>query len=388
MDAGQTARRSVLSLELGVSLEVGVWNLELVAWALNFSKNSHGPTLVLPVVIRKEWWMRSFANVAIHPSQFPENLRRDLLTSLRARQLNHKFLYDGLKQTRKWLALHDAFSPARNDIDCLETYDKAFVAAAERATARRVHVISLGCGGGQKDIPLLRRLRQRGKQVGYAPCDVSVAMVLTARQAALEILDSKDCFPLVCDLLTSDDLAGALRQQSPADAARLVTFFGLIPNFEPAVIMPLLAGLLQPDDVLLLSANLAPGSDHAAGVQRILSLYDNALTRDWLMTFLLDLGVEQDDGELVFAVQDAPGGTGLKRVVANFHFRRSRKVQVFTDEVHFQAEERLRLFFSYRHTPDQVTALLGRYGLAAAGQWISRSEQEGVFLCARREQTR
>ena len=226
------------------------------------------------------------------------------------------------------------------------------------------------------------------QQDGRSCSVASVAMVLTARQAALEILDSKDCFPLVCDLLASDDLAGALRQQSPADAARLVTFFGLIPNFEPAVIMPLLAGLLQPDDVLLLSANLAPGSHYAAGVQRILSLYDNALTRDWLMTFLLDLGVEQDDGELVFAVQDAPGGTGLKRVVANFHFQRSRKVQVFTDEVHFQAEERLRLFFSYRHTPDQVSALLEQYGLAAAGQWISRSEEEGVFLCARREQTR
>ena len=102
-----------------------------------------------------EWFMRSLVNVAIHPSQFPENLRRDLLTSLRARQLNHKFLYDGLKQTRKWLALHDACSPARNDIDCVEAYDKAFGAAADRVAARRVHVISLGCGGGQKDTRLM-----------------------------------------------------------------------------------------------------------------------------------------------------------------------------------------------------------------------------------------
>ena len=329
--------------------------------------------------------MRSLVNVAIHPSQFPENLRRDLLTSLRARQLNHKFLYDGLKQTRKWLALHDACSPARNDIDCVEAYDEAFGAAADRVAARRVHVISLGCGGGQKDISLLKRLRQSGKQVGYTPCDVSVAMVLTARQAALEILDSNDCFPLVCDLLTADDLAGVLRQQTPADAARLVTFFGLIPNFEPPALLPRLADLLHRDDCLLFSANLAPGSDYAAGVQRIRSLYDNALTRDWLMTFLLDLGVEQDDGELGFVVQDSPGGTGLKRIVANFHFKRSRKVQVFADKVQFQAGERLRLFFSYRHTADQVRALLEQYGLDTLDQWICRSEEEGVFLCAHRE---
>ena len=329
--------------------------------------------------------MRPLVNVAIHSSQFPENVRRDLLTSLRARRLNHKFLYDGLKQTRKWLALHDACSPARNDTDCVETYDKAFKAAADRTTASRVHVISLGCGGGQKDVSLLKRLRQSGKQVGYTPCDVSVAMTLTARQSALGVVDSNDCFPLVCDLLTADDLAGVLRQQIPADAARLVTFFGLIPNFEPHVILPRLADFLHPNDALLLSANLAPGNDYATGVDRIRSLYDNALTRDWLMSFLLDLGVEQDDGELGFTVEDSPEEIGLKRIVATFHFVRSRKVRMPADEIEFQAGERLRVFFSYRHTPDQALALLRQYGLGVLDQWICRSEEEGVFLCARRK---
>jgi hypothetical protein len=35
---GQTAASRFLSLELGASLELGVWNLELFAWALSFSK--------------------------------------------------------------------------------------------------------------------------------------------------------------------------------------------------------------------------------------------------------------------------------------------------------------------------------------------------------------
>ena len=329
--------------------------------------------------------MRPLVNVTIHPSQFPENVRRDLLISLRARQLNHKFLYDGLKQTRKWLALHDAFSPARNDIDCAETYDKAFKSATDRTAASRAHVISLGCGGGQKDISLLKRLRQSGRQVGYTPCDVSVAMVLTAHQSALEVVDADECLPLVCDLLTADDLAGVLRQQTLQDASRLITLFGLMPNFEPHIILPRLADLLHPNDALLLSANLAPGSDYAAGLEQIRSLYDNALTRDWLMTFLLDLGVEPDDGELGFSVEDSPGETGLKRIAAHFHFDRARTVRLEADEVEFQAGERLRVFFSYRHTPDQVRALLKPYGLAVLDQWICRSEEEGVFLCAQRK---
>ena len=72
----------------------------------------------------------------------------------------------------------------------------------------------------------------------------------------------------------------------------------MIPNFEPQVILPRLAGMIRPEDYLLLSANLAPGADYAAGVQRILPLYDNTLTREWLMTFLLDLGVEMGLGFL------------------------------------------------------------------------------------------
>ena len=66
----------------------------------------------------------------------------------------------------------------------------------------------------------------------------------------------------------------------------------MIPNFEPQVILPKLASLVRPADFLLFSANLAPGKNYAAGMKKILPQYDNAPTRDWLMTFLLDLGVE------------------------------------------------------------------------------------------------
>src|SRR6267154_2960922 len=123
------------------------------------------------------------AHVTIHPSQFPDQVRHDLLESLRSRQVNHKFHYDSIKQTQKWLALHEAYSPARRDADCAAIYDRSFAAVAERAKSKRVHVIGLGCGGGQKDTRLLKQLRRKGKEVFYTPSDVSTAMVLVAREA-------------------------------------------------------------------------------------------------------------------------------------------------------------------------------------------------------------
>ena len=83
-------------------------------------------------------------------------------------------------------------------------------------------------------------------------------MVLVARQTALAVVPEKNCFPFVCDLATADDLP---RPSSTITrhAARLITFFGMIPNFEPQIILPKLASLVRPKDFLLFSANLAPG---------------------------------------------------------------------------------------------------------------------------------
>jgi uncharacterized SAM-dependent methyltransferase len=323
----------------------------------------------------------SLVNVTIHASQFPENVRRDLLESLRTRQVNHKFHYDSVKQTQQWLALHQAYSPSRTDEDCATTYDKSFAAVAGKVSASIVHVIGLGCGGGQKDTRLLSLLKTQGKEILYTPSDVSISMVLVARQTALAAVSEQNCFPVVCDLASVDDLNGVFRDDHALKAVRLVTFFGMIPNFEPERILPKLACLIRPEDFLLFSANLAPGHDYAAGIKQILPLYDNAPTRDWLLTFLLDLGVQRADGELRFAIEDA--SHGLKRIVARFHFFRAREIQIENDRFNFQAGESVRLFFSYRHTPELVRRLLVPQGLNVVDQWITKSEEEGVFLCQR-----
>jgi uncharacterized SAM-dependent methyltransferase len=322
-------------------------------------------------------------NVAIHASQFPDNVRRDLLESLRARRVNHKFHYDSLKQTQKWLTLHQAYSPSRSDADCAAAYDQSSEATAVRVKAERVHLIGLGCGGGQKDTRLLGLLKARNKEVFYTPCDVSLAMVLAARQTALAAVAEQNCFPVVCDLASAGDLPAALEKQSPPRAARLITFFGMLPNFEPHDILPRLATLVRRGDLLLFSANLAPGEDYADGMKKILPQYDNPLTRDWLMTFLLDLDVEQSDGQIRFGIEDDPAGSGLKRVTAHFHFSRCTKIQVDDASFEFRADESIRLFFSYRHTPGIVRTLLSQHGLAVPGQWVAKSGEEGVFLCHR-----
>ena len=326
--------------------------------------------------------MSATANVTIHRSQFPEAVRRDLLESLRARRVNHKFHYDSVKQTQKWLALHQVYSPTRNDADCRAIYQKGFATAAHKIKAKQVHVIGLGCGGGQKDTRLLKLLKAHGKDTFYTPCDVSTAMVLVARKTALAVLQEKNCFPFVCDLATANDLTVFFASRLTSHASRLLTFFGMIPNFEPQEILPKLASLVRPKDFLLFSANLSPGANYAAGMEKILPQYDNDLTRDWLMMFLLDLGIEKRDGKLKFEIEG--GGSGLKRVAARFFFSRARQIKVDGDSFKFRCGESVRIFFSYRYTPERVLKVLASFGLEVCGQWIAKSQEEGVFLCQRK----
>jgi L-histidine Nalpha-methyltransferase len=323
------------------------------------------------------------ATVTIHESQFPQKVLQELKECLRSRQVNHKFHYESVKQAGKWLRLHAAYSPSKTDPNCLEVYEQAFDRAKDLLASGEVSLIGLGCGGGQKEARLLALLKSRGRGVSYVPLDVSTPLVLVARQAALEVIESQACHPVVCDLAHVESLADLLNAVSPPRGARLTTFFGMIPNFRPGEILQQLSGAMRKGDMLLLSANLAPGQDYVAGVERILPLYDNDLTRDWLSTFLLDLGVERDQGEVCVGVEELPEDNGLRRVAASFCFRRAANVSIEGEEFSFAPGEQVRLFFSYRHTPATIEQLLRQQGLRASEQWITPSGEEGVFLVVR-----
>ncbi|HTD65373.1 MAG TPA: L-histidine N(alpha)-methyltransferase [Candidatus Limnocylindria bacterium] len=303
-----------------------------------------------------------------------------MFESLRSRAINHKFHYDTYKQAAKWLALHEAYSPARRDPSCLRIYDDAFQAAIELSKSTTVHVIGLGCGGGQKEARLLELLREQTGKLSCTVSDVSLPLVLSARTAVLKSVNEDQCSAVVCDLGTLDELAQAL-DGSDQRSRRIVTLFGIVPNFEPGTLLPRLHALLRADDLLLISANLVQGGDYARGVERILPQYDNPLTRDWLLTLLLDLGFNRDDGELKFTIET--DRFQFRRIAAHFELRCSRELSVLGGHFLFQAGEQIRVFFSYRHTSQTIRSLLSQYQIEVLGEWLNDSREESVFLCRR-----
>jgi len=323
------------------------------------------------------------AVVQIHPSQFPAAIEAAMCESLDGRRMNHKFHYDTHKQALRWLRVHTAFSPARLDASCQLAYDLGAAEAARIVGKGSVDVISLGCGGGQKELQLLHALcaKNPGRRVRYVPTDVSASLTLIAREAALAVgVSAADCSPMVLDLARVPDWNQALQPVLKPGARRMVTFFGMLPNFAPTAALPRLAGLLKPQDVLLVSANLAPGKNYAAGVRKILPLYNNALTREWLFSVLDELGAEPGDGRMEFRVARCPEGSGLQRVEANYIFGKTCTLHHGGREWRCRRGEKFGLFFSYRHTAELVEEMFSQHGLSVRAQWLNAAGDEGVFL--------
>lgn len=297
--------------------------------------------------------------VWIHSSQNLEAVQGAREASLRLKQIDHTFHYASPRQSELWLAVHHAHSPAQTDRQVEKIYRDLFTEIAPRWKNQSVHIVALGCGGSHKDTLLIEALDAVGARVRFTPVDVSPTLALLSAQAGREFCD-EPIRPLVADLLHFPALPEALASFD-AGEPRLFTFFGLIPNFEPAAILPHLRGWLRPQDQLLLSANLAPAHDESPAAYRaamdvVRPQYDNAKTRAWLSRVLMDWGLEARADSYALSIEEHHG---LLRFVA-----------AVTD---------LRLFFSYRYTPERLRSTLAAHGLALGQGHVSPSREEGVW---------
>ena len=318
----------------------------------------------------------------IHIISQPGKQRELLHASLKARVINPGLHYGSDEQARKWLSLHKKYSPVATTADTLKIYKKAFAHAASYITGPYVQVISLGCGGGNKDAILVQQLQVRKKTAHYVPCDISNALVQEAAMRASRLAQPPRCTPVVCNLDDTADLAVWLksgRRKFPTDTQRIVLFLGILPNMETDRVYRCLQYLLQPEDLLVVSANLAPGPDHDKSMRKILSQYDNPETHDWLLVLLDELGISREAGKLHFEI---PGSTHHgEPLQIRVIFRFNRSVRIMVDHViyHFQKNESLRLFFSNRHTMALMRKFQTRLGAVPLEEWKNSAGDEGIL---------
>ncbi|MDJ1185686.1 L-histidine N(alpha)-methyltransferase [Roseofilum casamattae] len=328
----------------------------------------------------------TLATVYIHPSQFPDRVYQNYLDGFLGREIDNRFHYDSVKQSQKWLKIHATYSPVITNDDCIQVYDRCFAKTAEQLEGdRKIQLIALGCGGGEKDARLLANLLDREKEISCYPVDVSLSLALISARAMEKASSTASVQPIVCNLLAAEDLVEIIESQGSGHR-KVITFFGMIPNFYPDRILPILSHFVKAGDLLLFSANLSPGNDYLQGIQQILYQYDNELTKDWLMTVLTDAGVEGDRGHLSVEIEPDENQPEISRIT--FYFEVEREISLKLDDrlVTWNPGSRVRLFSSYRYTTQKLQKQLARYGLKVLQSWEDKTQQEGVYLCCKEAQ--
>ncbi|MBI3992819.1 MAG: L-histidine N(alpha)-methyltransferase [Candidatus Lambdaproteobacteria bacterium] len=342
-------------------------------------------------------------HVEVHASAFPAQRLDDLRRALAARDLAGKWLYESPAQAQAWLDYHAAWSPSRTDPALAALYGRAAAAALEPAGGRRgLHLVSLGCGGGHKDAALLAlpAAQRTGGARHYTPLDISPSLVLTAATLvsathatiaqpgaapppggpagppALRI------HPLVADLGHWPALGPWLDAQDGGRVRRLVTCYGLLPNFEPAPLLAWLAGLLRPGDGLLLAANLSPGG-HAADAERIVAQYDNPHALRWYTLLLEHVGLPREAARLRVTTAPLRDDGGAWCIEAHAVLRGALEPTLAGQTLHLAPGERWRLFYSNRFTAQALAAALDAAHLALRRHWLHADGEEGIFLCER-----
>lgn len=276
------------------------------------------------------------------------------------------------------MAVHRAHSPAVRRPQTQSIYRQAFLAIAKSIGTLPVQVISLGCGGGNKDRMLMEELQRYCLGAHYLPCDISADLVREASLQAKRLPGVQQCSSIVCDLEKSPLLARYLRGLPRAQ--RIFLFLGILPNMEPGTAAQCLGALLRKGDLLVVSANMVGGIHPHSEIQKILPQYDNPLTRAWLLTFLREMGLPRDAGALNFRLGRSPQWPALMRIEAPYVLKKAAKLRIGRYSFPFEEGKEIMLFSSNRHTPLLAKNFLRKLGLSKIQGWISANGEEGVFV--------
>jgi uncharacterized SAM-dependent methyltransferase len=330
-------------------------------------------------LIKKRENVEDRIDIEFHSSVWGQTSISALSQALRQRDLPSSFLYKGAYSSCLWERLHLAHAPSCQEAAEVSLHAQGIGFLKTQLPDSVFHLVSLGCGLAEKEMLFFRQLGDRIASVRLV--DVSVELACEAKRRLSAIQSGLSIHATVADLSQSvrwKDLVG-----EAGTTPRVITLFGMVPNFDPTVLFERLSALMHSGEWLLLDANLIPDSTASDEwvPESILFQYDNKECRQWLVASLAELGIYTSSGRLVFSSDVVEAGVSLPRIRADFEFEEDVSIAIASEDLFFKRGERLRVFHSIRYRRDVLPMLLRRAGFETIESWFSLSGEDGVYLC-------
>ena len=264
-------------------------------------------------------------------------------------------LYSHPSLGRLWKKVHLSCSPFLHRAELQRLHCLPSTRIRKHFGRQSYSLLALGCADGTKESLLLKKLP---KPTSLLALDTNLSL---ARHAALR-LPAFHKSARRGDLTSSLSLQFIFSQLSPHPT--LITLFGVLPNLNPLPLLRSIRRLMKKDDLLLFSANLAPGQSSHPGALRILPQYDNRPTRNWLEAAILRYRPKLPKGHLGFGVFPDPKQKTLARIEARW---------ISPRKIH-------TVFSSRRPTSSQVEAWIRSAYMRKLERYLDSIGEEGLWL--------
>jgi L-histidine Nalpha-methyltransferase len=291
----------------------------------------------------------------------------DFVSSLRARRLAEKFFYWFPLSVRAWLALCSD-GAYRNFVRSRSLIAQSGKDLAHRIPSESLEILSLGSGQGDKDLLLLEHLVALGKRIRYIPVDTSQALLEMACGGALEAGIWAQA--IKADFTLPEHLLELM--PAPETPPRLVLLLGnTLGAFDPIAEARVLAGMLRPEDRLIVDGEIYAGDQTVAG-------YDNPLNRRFAWAPLHAVGIEDADGEIVFEDVRDDRLEGLHPLRKHFRAGRDVAARMGGETLALRRDERVEMNHSYKYAANTFIRILESAGLVV--HWRGMSDDERFLM--------
>lgn len=304
---------------------------------------------------------------------------QEAVGSLRENRIDPKFLYVTPRQTELWRQVFLKHSPIHANPEFARIYRDAFARTSALFKNRKIVLVGLGCGTGLKELELYTTLAANGSEILFSAIDVSRDLV---EESAGKLIRAGAGHrrSLVSDLGRSDYLQSWLDDWGN-DLPRIVTFFGLVPNFSPSSVKRILRAVLRPGDVLLASAHLAPVQSEreeeiSTAMKVLLPQYDNPETIAWLNAAVQAWDLERQVESPKIGIGEMEG---IPAFLGSAKWKTAEPFEKWGHRFSPDREEPLRLFFSLRYTPVRFENILRREGFDMDLLSITPCRQEAIW---------
>ena len=264
-------------------------------------------------------------------------------------------LYSHPSLGRLWKKVHLSCSPFLHRAELQRLHCLPSTRIRKHFGRQSYSLLALGCADGSKESLLLKKLP---KPISLLALDTNLSL---ARRAARR-LPAFQKSAHRADLTSSLSLQFLWSRLSPHPT--LITLFGVLPNLNPLPLLRSIRRLMKKDDLLLFSANLAPGQSSHTGALRILPQYDNRPTRNWLEAAILRYRPKLPKGHLEFGVFPDSKQKTLAQIEARW---------ISLRKIH-------TVFSSRRPTSSQVEAWIRSAQMRKLERYIDSLGEEGLWL--------